>query len=168
MATVRVQEADFDLSAEVAAIRTRYRDVGAIASFVGVVRDVNEGSGVSDMTLEHYPGMTERALCGIVDQAMTRWRLADVTVIHRIGRLLPSDQIVLVVTASAHRGDAFESCAFIMDYLKTQAPFWKRESTPFGERWVEARTSDDHALARWIEAEPAAPNQTAPREKVSP
>ncbi|MHB0974610.1 MAG: molybdopterin synthase catalytic subunit MoaE [Thiobacillus sp.] len=146
---IRVQTEAFDLGTEVDAMRQGRTDIGAIASFVGLARDMNEGSGVSAMTLEHYPGMTEKALAALVDEACTRWTLRDVTVIHRVGRLLPGDPIVLVVVASSHRGEAFAACEFIMDYLKTQAPFWKKEETADGERWVEARASDDAAAARW-------------------
>lgn len=146
---VRVQAESFDLNAEVEALRASRLDVGAVASFVGYARDVNDGSGVTAMTLEHYPGMTEKALAALVDEANTRWSLIDVTVIHRVGRLLPGDPIVLVAVASRHRGDAFAACEFIMDYLKTRAPFWKKEETAAGERWVEARASDDAAAARW-------------------
>lgn len=146
---VRVQTEDFDIGAEIAKLRAGRANVGAIASFIGTVRDINEGSGVSTMTLEHYPGMTERSLEDICAQAKTRWRLDDCLVIHRYGELRPMDQIVLVVTTSAHRGDAFDACQFVMDYLKTQAPFWKKETTPSGERWVESRDSDDEAAARW-------------------
>jgi molybdopterin synthase catalytic subunit len=123
--------------------------VGAIASFIGLVRDVNDGSGVAALTLEHYPAMTAKALADIVREAGKRWRIIDTTVIHRIGELKPTDQIVLVMVASAHRGDAFQACEFIMDYLKTQAPFWKKEQTPHGERWVESRESDVESAARW-------------------
>ena len=147
---IRVQTEAFDLGTEVDAMRQGRTDIGAIASFVGLARDMNEGSGVSAMTLEHYPGMTEKALAALVDEACTRWTLRDVTVIHRVGRLLPGDPIVLVVVASSHRGEAFAACEFIMDYLKTRAPFWKKEETPAGTRWVEARASDDAAAARWI------------------
>mgnify|MGYP003374952313 CR=1 FL=1 len=146
---VRVQQQDFDVGAEVAALRAGKLDVGAIASFVGTVRERNEGAGVSSMTLEHYPGMTERALEDICVQARQRWDILDALVVHRHGELAPGDQIVLVVVTSAHRGDAFAACEFIMDYLKTQAPFWKKERTPQGERWVEAREADDAAAARW-------------------
>ena len=142
----------FDLGTEVDAMRQGRTDIGAIASFVGLARDIDEGSGVAAMTLEHYPGMTEKALVALVDEASARWTLQDVTVIHRIGRLLPGDPIVLVAVASRHRGEAFAACEFIMDYLKTQAPFWKKEETPEGERWVEARASDDAAAARWTES----------------
>ena len=144
-----VRSEAFDLGAEVDAMRRGRTDIGAVASFVGLARDMNEGSGVAAMTLEHYPGMTEKALGRLVDEAKSRWALLDVTVIHRIGRLLPGDPIVLVAVASSHRGEAFAACEFIMDYLKTRAPFWKKEETPAGERWVEARASDDAAAARW-------------------
>jgi molybdopterin synthase catalytic subunit len=146
---IAVQPELFDLGAEVDAIRQRRTDVGAVASFVGLARDMNDGSGVTAMTLEHYPGMTEKALSALVDEACARWALLDVTVIHRIGRLLPGDPIVLVAVAASHRGEAFAACEFIMDYLKTRAPFWKKEETPDGERWVDARASDDAAAARW-------------------
>jgi molybdopterin synthase catalytic subunit len=147
---VRIQTADFDLSTEVAALRASRRDVGAVASFVGVVRDLNEGAAVGAMTLEHYPGMTERSIQTIIDQAKARWTVFDALVIHRVGELQPADQIVLVVVTGAHRGEAFAACEFIMDYLKTQAPFWKKEYTPEGERWVEARASDQAAAAKWV------------------
>ena len=146
---VRVQQQDFDVGAEVAALRAGKLDVGAIASFVGTVRERNEGAGVSSMTLEHYPGMTERALEDICVQARQRWDILDALVVHRHGELAPGDQIVLVVVTSAHRGEAFAACEFIMDYLKPQAPFWKKERTPQGARWVEAREADDAAAARW-------------------
>ncbi len=146
---VRVQEADFDVGAELAALRRGKPQIGALASFVGLVRDVNDGSGVSEMTLEHYPGMTEKALKAIVDQASARWTIIDALVIHRVGRLLPTDQIVLVAVAGSHRGDVFAACQFIMDYLKTRAPFWKREVTGEGARWVDAREADDQAAERW-------------------
>jgi molybdopterin synthase catalytic subunit len=146
---VRVQVADFDLSTEIAALRAGRPNVGAIASFVGTVRDLNQGSGVSAMTLEHYPGMTEKALETIVAQARGRWDLDDVLVVHRVGALRPLDQIVLVAVSSAHRGEAFAACEFVMDWLKTQAPFWKKETTPQGARWVDAREADDAAAARW-------------------
>ncbi len=147
---VTIQTADFDLGVEVAALRAHDPGVGAVASFVGTVRDRNDGSGVSAMELEHYPGMTEKALAQIVDEAIARWRVLDVTVVHRVGELKPGDQIVLVVVTGAHRGAAFQACEFLMDYLKTQAPFWKKEQTPEGARWVEARVSDDEAAARWV------------------
>ena len=147
--SVRIQEADFDLNAELAALRAGDARIGALASFVGLVRDINDGAGVSEMTLEHYPGMTEKALAAIVDEAIARWEIYGALVIHRIGPLKPCDQIVLVAVTSAHRGEAFAACEFIMDYLKTRAPFWKRETTPDGARWVDARDSDDSAAERW-------------------
>ena len=137
------------LSTELANIRKGNPAIGAVASFVGVVRDTNDGSSVSGLTLEHYPGMTEKALLGIVEEASARWEVLGCTVVHRVGPLAPLDQIVLVLVASGHRGDAFAACEFIMDYLKTRAPFWKKEVTPQGERWVDARDSDDAAAARW-------------------
>ena len=138
---ISVQQEDFDLGTEVKEISANPK-IGAVASFVGLVRDVA-------MTLEHYPGMTERAIAKIVDEAKSRWQVMDCTVIHRYGALKPNDQIVLVAVASAHRGEAFAACEFIMDYLKTRAPFWTREDTPAGARWVEARASDDLAAERW-------------------
>ena len=147
--TVRIQTADFDAGAEISALRRGNPKVGAIASFIGVVRDVNEGGAVAEMALEHYPGMTEKAIEEIIGQARSRWQVLDALVIHRIGKLRPMDQIVLVVIASGHRGDAFAACEFIMDYLKTRAPFWKKEQTGQGARWVEARDSDDIAAERW-------------------
>ncbi len=147
--TVRVQREDFDIGAEIAAFRRADPAIGAIASFIGLVRDVNEGDAVAGMTLEHYPGMTEKALAGIVAEAKGRWDIIDALVIHRVGELKPLDQIVLVVVTGAHRGEAFAACEFIMDYLKTQAPFWKKEQTAQGARWVEARASDDQAAERW-------------------
>ena len=146
---VRVQTRDFDVGAEVAALRHGNPKVGAVASFVGVVRDLNDGDSVGRMTLEHYPGMTEKAIEAIVAEARSRWDIIDVTVVHRVGELKPTDQIVLVVVASGHRGEAFAACEFIMDYLKTRAPFWKKEETPGGARWVEARAADDDAAERW-------------------
>jgi molybdopterin synthase catalytic subunit len=148
---VRVQEADFDVGAELAALRAGDARVGALCSFLGLVRDINDGASVSGMTLEHYPGMTEKALAAIVAEARARWDIYDALVIHRVGPLQPCDQIVLVGVTSAHRGAAFAACEFIMDYLKTQAPFWKRETTPDGGRWVDARETDDSAAARWRE-----------------
>ena len=147
--TVRVQEADFDLGAELSALRASDARVGALASFLGLVRDINDGASVSEMTLEHYPGMTEKALEAIVTEAKGRWNIYDALVIHRVGPLKPCDQIVLVAVTSAHRGEAFAACEFIMDYLKTRAPFWKREATPDGDHWVDARETDDSAAARW-------------------
>jgi molybdopterin synthase catalytic subunit len=149
MPTIRVQLEDFDLGTEIASIRNGNAKIGAVVSFTGLVRDINSDQGVSALTLEHYPAMTQKALAGIVDQAMARWDVIDATVIHRIGTLKPTDQIVLVIVASGHRGDAFQACEFIMDYLKTEAPFWKKESTPAGEHWVDARESDSAALLRW-------------------
>jgi molybdopterin synthase catalytic subunit len=146
---VRVQTGDFDAGREIALLRQGNPQVGAVAAFVGVVRDMNDGAAVADMLLEHYPGMTEKAIAGIIDQAKARWDIFDVLVIHRVGRLKPADQIVLVVVSGAHRGDAFAACEFVMDYLKTQAPFWKKEQTPEGARWVEARASDEVAAERW-------------------
>lgn len=138
---IAVQAEDFDLSTEVIEISMNTR-TGAVASFVGVVRDVA-------MTLEHYPGMTENAIKKIVEEARTRWQILDLAVIHRYGELQPGDQIVMVAIASSHRGDAFAACQFIMDYLKTQAPFWKKEHHPDGARWVNALEADDEAAARW-------------------
>ena len=149
MARVRVQPGDFDVGRELDALTRDRTDVGGLASFVGLVRDVNDGHAVKGMTLEHYPGMTEKALEDICAQASARWDLIDVVVIHRVGPLVPGDRIVMVGVASGHRGDAFAACEFIMDYLKTRAPFWKKESTPSGERWVEARASDEAAERRW-------------------
>ena len=146
---MRVQAGDFDVGAETAAMRRGNPKIGAIACFVGVVRDLNEGADVAEMTLEHYPGMTEKALEKIVAEARGRWNIYDVLVVHRVGTLKPADQIVLVVVASAHRGEAFQACEFLMDYLKTRAPFWKKEKTPEGGRWVDARTADDAAAERW-------------------
>ena len=151
MATPRVsiQTADFDLGAEVSALRATDPGVGAVASFVGTVRDRNDGLGVSAMELEHYPGMTEKAIEAMIDEALRRFDIRAARVIHRVGPLAPLDQIVLVVVTSAHRGSAFQACEFLMDYLKTQAPFWKKETTVEGARWVDARVADDAALARW-------------------
>jgi molybdopterin synthase catalytic subunit len=146
---VRVQSEDFDATREIAALRGRDARIGAVAAFIGLVRDVNDATAVATLELEHYPGMTEKALSAIVEEARSRWRIYDATVIHRVGELKPTDQIVLVAVSSAHRGEAFAACEFIMDYLKTRAPFWKKERTPAGERWVEARASDDEAASRW-------------------
>ncbi len=146
---IRVQTAAFDVNAEIERLRAADPRVGAIACFLGVVRDLNEGASVVSMTLEHYPGMTERALEGIVAQARGRWDLYDVLVIHRVGELHPTDPIVLVIVTSAHRGEAFAACEFVMDYLKTEAPFWKKEASAAGARWVDARESDDAARERW-------------------
>lgn len=146
---VRVQVQDFDVSRELAALRAGDARVGAVAAFVGTVRDVSDAADIATMTLEHYPGMTERALLAIVDEAKSRWAIFDALVVHRVGELAPADQIVLVAVTSAHRGEAFVACEFIIDYLKTRAPFWKKEATPAGARWVDARASDDEAAARW-------------------
>ncbi|MDC1311747.1 molybdopterin synthase catalytic subunit MoaE [Burkholderiales bacterium] len=147
--TVRVQTEDFDVGLEMLALRQRNPKVGAVASFVGVVRDLNDGDDVSSLTLEHYPGMTERSLEDIVSEAKDRWDIYDALIIHRVGKLLPLDQIVLVLVTSAHRGESFKACEFLMDYLKTRAPFWKKEQTSMGSRWVEARESDASAAMRW-------------------
>ena len=147
--TIRVQEPDFDTGAEIAALHRANPRVGAVATFIGTVRNVNEGAGVSTLSLEHYPGMTEKSLAGIVEEARGRWEVLACTVIHRVGTMAPTEQIVFVGVASGHRGDAFAACEFIMDYLKTRAPFWKKEDTAQGARWVEARDSDDSAAARW-------------------
>lgn len=146
---IRVGAEDFDVGAETERIVRENPGSGAVASFVGVVRNRNDGSDVSAMTLEHYPAMTEKALAGIVAKARERFRVEGVTVIHRVGRLVPGDRIVLVLVASPHRREAFEACEFIMDWLKTEAPFWKKETTPQGDRWVEAHDSDEAAKARW-------------------
>jgi molybdopterin synthase catalytic subunit len=146
---IRVQENDFDVSTEIAALRKGDPRVGAVVTFLGTVRDLNDGNQVKEMTLEHYPGMTEKALEEIVTQAKSRWDIYQALVIHRVGPLLPEDQIVLVAVTSAHRGEAFAACEFIMDYLKTAAPFWKKEQTPEGGRWVDARVTDETAMARW-------------------
>jgi molybdopterin synthase catalytic subunit len=146
---VRIQEGDFDPGRELEFLTRGRVDIGAVASFVGLVRDANDGSRVSAMRLEHYPGMTEKAIEAICAEACSRWDIVDTLVIHRIGALKPGDRIVLVGVSGAHRGEAFAACEFIMDYLKTRAPFWKKESTSAGERWVEARASDDEAAGRW-------------------
>jgi len=147
---VRIQTEDFDLSSEVAQLRLQDARVGAVCSFIGTVRD---RQSVSTMELEHYPGMTEKSIEAMIDEAFRRFDLYGARVIHRVGLLQPLDQIVMVAVTSAHRGESFQACEFLMDYLKTQAPFWKKEQTPEGARWVDARVSDDAALARWgIEA----------------
>ena len=146
---ISVQTEDFDAGAELAQMRLAHPEVGALVSFVGQVRDLNDGAMVSGMHLEHYPGMTEKALEDIISQANTRWDIYQTLVIHRVGPLLPEDQIVMVAVTSAHRGEAFSACEFIMDYLKTAAPFWKKEDTPEGARWVDARIADDAAMTRW-------------------
>jgi molybdopterin synthase catalytic subunit len=147
--SISIQTADFDLSAEVAALRRGDRRVGAVCAFVGTVRDRNDGDDIASLELEHYPGMTEKSIAAMVDAAFERFELFGARVVHRVGLLAPLDQIVLVAVTSAHRGQSFEACEFLMDYLKTQAPFWKKEVTPAGARWVDARVSDDAALARW-------------------
>lgn len=146
---IAVQCEDFDVNVELARMRESRHDLGALVSFVGLVRDVNDGESVSRLTLEHYPGMTEKALQAIVAEATSRWAVLDATVIHRVGSLQASEQIVLVAVASAHRDQAFKACEFIMDYLKTQAPFWKKEQTVSGERWLDDRASDHEAQKRW-------------------
>jgi molybdopterin synthase catalytic subunit len=148
-ARVTIQNEDFDLSAEVAALREADAGVGAVVSFVGTVRDRSDGQGVQLMELEHYPGMTEKAIEAMMAEAGRRFDIRAARVIHRVGALKPQDQIVLVAVTSAHRGQAFDACEFLMDYLKTQAPFWKKEHMPDGARWVDARVHDDQALARW-------------------
>lgn len=149
MSDVRIQAEDFDLSHEVAQLRAGNAKVGGIVSFVGTVRDLNEGAAVAEMELEHYPGMTEQSIQAIIDQAKARWPIYGALVIHRVGPLKPQDQIVLVAVTSPHRGEAFSACEYIIDYLKTEAPFWKKEQTPHGARWVDARSSDDEALQKW-------------------
>ena len=150
---IRVQEEEFDVGAELSALTRGNHNIGGIASFVGVVRDIGAASGESTMTLEHYPGMTERKLLEIEAEALGRWPLEAVLIIHRYGRLEPGDQIVLVITASAHRAAALEGCQFLIDWLKTQAPFWKFEETAKGGKWVDARSSDELAGARWVEGD---------------
>ena len=150
---VRIQTEAFDAGAEIEGLRRSSARIGAIASFVGVVRDLNDDADVRAMALEYYPGMTERAIEEIVREAMERWSLIDASVVHRVGRLAPQEAIVLVVTAGAHRHQAFHACEFIMDFLKTRAPFWKKESTAEGERWVGVRTSDERAARRWTTEE---------------
>jgi molybdopterin synthase catalytic subunit len=147
--TVRVQVEDFDAGAEINVMRLSHANIGAVAAFVGQVRDLNEGDQVSELVLEHYPGMTEESLQSIIEQAKKRWDVIDALIVHRVGKLKPLDQIVLVLVASSHRKEAFAACEFMMDYLKTEAPFWKKEQTPAGSRWVEAKTSDDEAKKRW-------------------
>lgn len=147
--TVRITTDDFDAGREIAALRADDARVGAVVSFIGTVRDMNDGRDVTALTLEHYPGMTEKALAAIVDEARSRFDIHDALVIHRVGPLRPTDQIVLVAVTGSHRGEAFDACRFVMDYLKTRAPFWKKEATPAGAQWVDARESDDVAAARW-------------------
>ena len=152
-ARVTIQTGDFNLADEVQALRKEDKRVGAICTFTGTVRDRNDGASVSSMELEHYPGMTEKAIEAMIDQAFARFDIFAARVIHRVGVLQPLDQVVMVAVTSAHRGESFKACEFLMDYLKTQAPFWKKEETPEGARWVDARVSDDAALSRWgIEA----------------
>jgi molybdopterin synthase catalytic subunit len=146
---VFIQTADFDLAKEVAALRADDKRVGAVCSFVGTVRDRNDGDAVASMELEHYPGMTEKSIEAMIDEAHRRFDILGARVIHRVGLLQPLDQIMMVAVISAHRGQSFQACEFLMDYLKTQAPFWKKEQTPEGARWVDARVDDDAALARW-------------------
>jgi molybdopterin synthase catalytic subunit len=149
VARVSIQTHDFDVAAEIAALRGDDAGVGAVCSFIGTVRDRNDGAAVSAMELEHYPGMTEKAIEDMIDEAFRRFDIRAARVIHRVGPLQLKDQIVLVVVTSSHRGESFQACEFLMDYLKTQAPFWKKERTPEGERWVDARVADDAALQRW-------------------
>ena len=148
-ARVSIQEQDFDLQQEVAALRAGDARVGAVCSFIGTVRDRNDGSPVASMELEHYPGMTEKAIEAMIDEAHRRFDILGARVVHRVGLLKPQDQIMMVAVISAHRGESFQACEFLMAYLKTQAPFWKKEQTPEGPRWVDARVDDDAALARW-------------------
>ncbi len=148
-ARVSIQTADFNLADEIVALRHTDKRVGAVCSFIGTVRDRNDGVHVSSMTLEHYPGMTEKAIEAMIDEAFRRFDIFGARVVHRVGLLQPLDQVVMVAVTSAHRGESFKACEFLMDYLKTQAPFWKKEETPDGARWVDARVSDDAALARW-------------------
>ena len=153
LARVSIQTQDFDLANEINALRANDKRVGAVCSFIGTVRDRNDGLSVQSMELEHYPGMTEKAIEAMIDEAMTRFDIFAARVIHRVGLLQPLDQVVMVAVTSKHRGESFKACEFLMDYLKTQAPFWKKEETPAGARWVDARVSDDAALAKWgIEA----------------
>jgi molybdopterin synthase catalytic subunit len=147
--SVSVQQQDFDVSAEIQLLRNQSAQVGAVASFVGVVRDINDNQAISVLELEHYPGMTEKSIAEIITMAADRWQLIGARVIHRVGKLLPTDQIVLVAVTSMHRGEAFSACEFIMDYLKTRAPFWKKEQTATGARWVDARSTDQTAADRW-------------------
>ena len=146
---VSIQAANFNLAEEIEVLRLNDKRVGAVCSFIGTVRDRNDGSHVTSMELEHYPGMTEKAIEAMIDEACTRFDILGARVVHRVGMLQPLDQVVMVAVTSAHRGESFKACEFLMDYLKTQAPFWKKEETPDGARWVDARVSDDAALARW-------------------
>jgi molybdopterin synthase catalytic subunit len=148
-ARVTIQAGDFNLADEANALRQGDQRVGAVCTFTGTVRDRNDGLSVSSMELEHYPGMTEKAIEAMIDEAVTRFGIFGARVVHRVGLLQPLDQVVMVAVTSAHRGESFQACEFLMDYLKTQAPFWKKEETPQGARWVDARVSDDAALAKW-------------------
>jgi molybdopterin synthase catalytic subunit len=148
-ARVSIQTEDFDLQAEIAALRAGDARIGAVCNFIGTVRDRNDGSAVASMELEHYPGMTEKSIEAMIDEAQRRFDILGARVVHRVGLLQPQDQIMMVAVTSAHRGESFRACEFLMDYLKTQAPFWKKERTPEGARWVDARVADDAALARW-------------------
>ena len=148
-ARVSIQTEDFDLQQEVAALRAGDAGVGAVCSFIGTVRDRNDGASVAAMELEHYPGMTEKAIEAMIDEAQRRFHILGARVVHRIGLLQPLDQIMMVAVVASHRGESFQACEFLMDYLKTQAPFWKKEQTPEGARWVDARVADDEAVARW-------------------
>jgi molybdopterin synthase catalytic subunit len=148
-ARVTIQTGDFNLADEVEALRSDDKRVGAVCTFTGTVRDRNDGLSVSSMELEHYPGMTEKAIEAMIDAAIERFNIFAARVVHRVGLLQPLDQVVMVAVTSAHRGESFRACEFLMDYLKTQAPFWKKEETPEGARWVDARVSDDAALAKW-------------------
>ena len=149
MPRVLIQTADFDISTEIEALRAQDKRIGAVCTFIGTVRDCNDGLSVSSMALEHYPGMTEKAIEAMIDEALARFDIFGARVVHRIGRLQPLDQVVMVAVTSSHRAESFKACEFLMDYLKTQAPFWKKEQTPEGTRWVDARVSDDAALAKW-------------------
>ena len=149
MSRVFIQAENFNAGDEIAELRGQDKRVGAVCSFIGTVRDRNDGLSVSSMELEHYPGMTEKAIESMIDEAMTRFDIFGARVVHRVGLLQPLDQVVMVAVTSAHRGESFQACEFLMDYLKTQAPFWKKEQTPEGARWVDARVSDDSALAKW-------------------
>ncbi|WP_309681105.1 molybdenum cofactor biosynthesis protein MoaE [Polaromonas sp.] len=150
---VSIQIEDFNLAEEIGTLRKNDKRIGAVCSFIGTVRDRNDGLSVNSMELEHYPGMTEKAIEAMIDEAFRRFDILGARVIHRVGLLQPLDQVVMVAVTSAHRGESFQACEFLMDYLKTQAPFWKKEQTPEGARWVDARVSDDAALAKWgIEA----------------
>ena len=149
LARVSIQTQDFDLSKEIDALRANDKRVGAVCSFIGTVRDRNDGLSVQSMELEHYPGMTEKAIEAMIDEAIARFDIFGARVVHRVGLLQPLDQVVMVAVTSMHRGESFKACEFLMDYLKTQAPFWKKEETPEGSRWVDARVSDDAALAKW-------------------